>query len=96
MPDMLATNHPGAPYEVIEFLHPRRWHGFASRTTTKTAFRWAVEPEAPPIVLGKETISQERWVWRGFGPNARLEETRRLETGLLPGAVARRIDVEDE
>lgn len=93
------TDLVGKPYEVIEYIYPAHWHGFGRRKVHKVIFQWSPyrndSGEAGKRVLARESLEQG-WVWRGFSREARLRQSRTLESGLMPGAVMREVPEAEE
>ena len=82
----------GKPYTLKERLYPARWHGFARREVEQLIFEWDLDHGNTGVAIPlARTIEESSWVWRGFSREARKDRTTTLESGLMPGAVAREI-----
>ncbi len=85
----------GLPFEIVEVLPPARWHGFARRRVEKVIFVWGTDVAGSRRTVAT-SLEEERWVWRGFSPRARIHRVEPLQSGLMPGAQAVPVEVGDE
>ena len=89
----MTLNTPsGKPYSRVQHLYGARWHGFAPFEIVERIFEWTeIDGRATSKELSR-TVEESGWRWRGFAREARRFRSHTLESGLLPGAIAREIN----